>query len=236
MTYSVHWKAILCNVFFLTTILWNFQVFAEKMPQKTYIIGYAQKSAFALDAIYRVKAMYERAGFSVDFKALPAKRALYSSNEGVVDGDVARIPSILLTYKNLRRINVVLSNLEGFAFTLNKTLAEVDDNMLKRYRVGAIRGSLWSEARLKGIDATYVTNNEILFKRLLNGHFDIILLNRTSALALLKKFAGAVSNVRRLEPSLYSSVIHHYVHKKNEDIIPRLERALSELIKEHGWE
>jgi len=236
MTYSVHWKAIHCYAVFLATILWNFQVFAEEMPQKTYIIGYAQKSAFALDALYRVKAMYERAGFSVDFKALPAKRALYSSNEGFVDGDMARIPSILLTYKNLRRINVVLNKLEGFAFTLNKTLAEVDDNMLRRYRVGAIRGSLWSEERLKGIDATYVTNNEVLFKRLLNGHLDIILLNQRSALALLKKFGDVAANVRRLEPSLYSSVIHHYVHKKNEDIILRLEKALSELIKEDEWE
>ena len=86
---------------------------------RTYRISYSSGTLFHELVRDRTRAVYEKAGLKVEFIAMPHKRSLTSANEGSVDGDVGRVPSVLERYPNLRQVNVKLMDLNGAVYTAN---------------------------------------------------------------------------------------------------------------------
>lgn len=204
--------------------------------EKTYTLSYSPGTSFHESVRDRIKVVYERAGIKAEFIPLPHNRSLTSANEGSVDGDVGRVPSVVEKYPNLRRVNVKLMDLNGAVYTKREDIPAYDDALLSQYRVGYILGVQWAEKKMAGKEATVVQNYPALFELLLQDRVDIILTTEESAEPTIKSLAERAAPIRKLQPFAFTAPIHHYLNKKNEEIIPRLEKALTSLVEEGYWD
>ena len=187
---------------------------------RIYLISYSSGTLFHELVRDRTKAVYKKAGLKVEFVAMPHKRSLISANDGSVDGDVGRVPSVLERYPNLRQVNVILMDLKGIVFTAHDEIKSYDESILQTYTVGHVRGVQWAEKKMTGLEATKVDNYTILFEMLLQGRIDIALATEVSANKVLLDLGERASTLRKLEPFIFAKPIYHYVNKKNEEIIP----------------
>ncbi len=200
--------------------------------EKTYVISYSPSTPIHLLVRDRVKQAYKKAGLKVKFIPLPHNRSLLNANEGIVDGDVGRIPLIEKKLTNLRRINVKVMNFNGSAFTIDPKITLYNKNQLSNFRVGAVLGVYWSELEMAGLKSIRAPNVKSLFEMLLQGRVDLVLATETSAESVINELGSRAVKIRKLNPVVFSSPFYHYVNKKNADIIPRLEQALNEINKE----
>ena len=227
-----HIKLFFLLVFLLVSLLFSYSSGITSTTEKTYFISYGLGSPSHKIAKNKIKAAYERAGLKAEFIPLPHARSAFSANEGLVDGDVGRVPRIENKYTDLRRVNVKLMDLNGVAFTLDPKIETYDERLLKKYRIGYLRGTLWAESMLAGRDAIAAGDTLSLFEMLIKGRFDIVLISELSGQSALHDLGIRGDKVKQLQPVVFTSPLYHYVNKKNVDIIPRLEKALKEINEE----
>ncbi|MEN8256910.1 MAG: transporter substrate-binding domain-containing protein [Thermodesulfobacteriota bacterium] len=210
--------------------------FSASAAEKNFILSYSPTGLFHKLVRDRIKVVYERAGLEAEFIPLPHNRSLLSAHDGAVDGDVGRVPSVEEKYPNLRRVNVKLMDLNGGVYTTRKDIKAYNGDLLTNKKVGYVLGVRWVQKRMKGLEATKARDYPALFEMLIQGRIDIALATEASADAVMRELGDRAANIRKLQPFVFTAPIYHYVNKKNEAIIPRLEKALSELIKEGYWD
>lgn len=203
--------------------------------EKIYVLSYSGGTFFHELVRDRMKVVYERAGLKVKFEDLPHNRALMSANDGTTDGDVGRIASTVEKFPNLVRLKVKVMDMNGSVYTTRDEITAYDDALLTKYRIGYVLGVRWTEEKMKGLEATVVQDYPALFDLLLNGRVDMILTTEESADPIIKSLGDKAAHIRKLQPFAYTAPIYHLLNKKNEDIIPRLEEALTALQKEGYW-
>ena len=64
----------------------------------------------------------EKLGYSVEYRYLPAERALREADRGSCDGDFMRIKDAVKGYKNLMPVEEMLNVLKIYAYTINGDL------------------------------------------------------------------------------------------------------------------
>lgn len=177
-----------------------------------------------------VRAAYKKIGLSVEFNDLPARRALEWANSGKTDGDLARIDGTEKEFTNLIKISTPVTEFKGVVFTqkIKKNITSWED--LSGLSVGIIGGIRYSDIGTKGLNRILAQDMSQLFKLLSKDHIDV-------AIAVLD--AGRIEIHRNFKESkihiigqpLHSAPLFHYVHKKNKDLVPQLEIALQEMMK-----
>ncbi len=222
---------LLLVLFFL-----SLHAFPVTAAEKSYVLSYSPGTLFHQLVRDRTKVVYERAGVKAEFMALPHNRSLVSANDGTVDGDVGRVPSAEEKYPNLRRVNVKLMDLNGAVYTLRKDIESYNDDLLKKYRVGIVLGVRWTQKKTKDLTVTTAHDYPALLEMLLQDRIDIALATEASADSVMQDLGSRASTIRKLQPFVFTAPIYHYVNKKNEAIIPLLEKALTELTKEGYWD
>ena len=222
----------LAVVLFLTPM----ETFPATPVVKTYVLSYSPGTLFHQLVKNRTRDVYRRAGLKAEFKPVPHNRSLVSANAGTVDGDVGRVPSIEETYPDLRRVNVKLMDLKGAVYTTHEDIRFYSEDLLEQYRVGCVLGVRWTKKKMEGITITTTKDYQTLFKMLLSDRIDIVLATEASADAVLSELGDKALKIYKLEPFVFSAPIYHYVNKKNESVISRLEKALAELVQEGFWD
>ena len=201
-----------------------------------YRIGYASAARIHVEAMERLALVYERAGLPVEFLPLPQKRSLVQAVDGVIDGDVGRIPGLEKKFPTLVRVDVKLMDLVGAAYVVRgQRLGDFRPELLETLRAGAVRGVLWAEGIMAGRHLEQVKDYETLFGMLLEGRIDVALASRLSAEHIFAIDSERFAVIRRLDPPVYHVPFYHYVNIKDADIVPRLEQALRELRAEDHW-
>ena len=205
--------------------------------QQFYRVSYSPGAAIHALARERVKAVYERAGLSVEFVPMPHKRSLHSASEGLVDGEVGRIAGMEKRYPGLRRVNVKLIDMVGAAYVREESdITRYRQELLGTVRVGTIFGVQWSLNELNGRPAELVSDYDKLLGMLVEKRVDLALGSTLSVEAALKGNRSRNKRIRRLNPLVFCQPLYHYVHEKNEHLIPLLEKALRELQQEGRWD
>lgn len=199
---------------------------------KTYVISYSPSTPIHLLVRDRVKAAYERAGLKLKLIPLPHTRAILNSNDGIIDGDVGRIPLIDKKFTNLRRVDVKVMDFSGAAYAIDPKITHYEKAQLSKYRVGTVLGVHWAELEMTGLKSIGAPSVKALFEMLLQGRVDLVLVTETSAESVINELGSRAEKIRKLNPAVFSSPFYHYVHKKNAAIIPRLEQALKEINEE----
>lgn len=219
------------NFYVLLLVHFVFLILPGKVLAKDamYVLSYSPGTLFHQLVRDRAMLVYGKANIPARFVPLPHNRSLLSANEGSVDGDVGRVPSVEEKYPNLMRVKVKLMDLNGVAYTIRDDIHEYSDEILSRYSVGYVLGVRWTEKKMKGKGGSAARDYPALIEMLLQGRVDIILATEASADSVINEMGGRAERIRKIEPYVLSAPIYHYVHKKNEKLIPMLEKAITEL-------
>jgi polar amino acid transport system substrate-binding protein len=163
---------------------------------------------------------------------VPSERALINANEGIDDGNYARVEGMNEMYPNLVRVPENITKFEFVAFSKRLNFRITDWDSLKPYDVGIITGWKILEANLvRAKSLTRVKNANILFDLLHNDKTDIIVYDQRQGLALLKKLR--YTDIHIMRPPLAVKDMYLYLHKKHKDLVPLLTEAIR-YIKENG--
>lgn len=168
---------------------------------------------------------YEELGYMVVIWKLPAERALILANDGMVDGEAARVPVIEAEYPNLVRVPTPIY-INRIAVLTKRT--EYDPSMgfggLAGYRLSIRNGYKFLEKMTKGMDCHEVSSYEKLLTLLKSGRVDFALAEYFDILPTLAKVP--LDRIKVLDKPLAINPMYHYLHRKHEKLVPEINAVL----------
>lgn len=169
---------------------------------------------------------YQRLNIKIKIVYFPAARTLWLANNGMVDGEVARLAGLEKTYSNLLRVNNPVNIISTSVYTKMGTYFTVQGwQSLAPYRIAYLRGVKVVENNLQGLSAEGVTTLEQAFMMLEHNRVDVVLADANQTTKLLSKYP----DIKMLTPPVYSFPVYHYLNKKHADLVPKLEAVLQQM-------
>jgi polar amino acid transport system substrate-binding protein len=173
-----------------------------------------------------LQEVYRRIGYRVYFDDLPGQRALEWANNGLTDGDVARIAGTGKKFPNLIRIKIPILFFSAAAFTktLNRPISRWED--LRGLSIGVIRGIRYSTIGTKGMDPYFANDMTHLFTILDKGRIQVaVAVLDAGRIEIRKNFAG--SGIHVVGTPLLTAPLYHFVNIRHKDLVGKLEAVLS---------
>jgi len=201
---------------------------------QTFILNSAVLKSHQTDKAKNAQAMLVAAFASLDitveFRYRPDKRSIVEANSGQVDGEFARIPSIVNDYPNLIVVPVSLADLDVVAFTAKPTI-DLSGYIIgeQQYRIGYLSG--WKNVR--DLLANYPNKKEIgeyttLFRLLIRQRVDLVFFTQTAG----EKILRATPNIPYSKSSsLLAYSVYLVLHKKHAQLVPKLAASLQRVQK-----
>ncbi len=224
----------------LLALLTTLVVSATAYCDQTYILNSTYSPPHStinqqgyLDLI--LKEAFKRAGFSANIRMLPAERCLQDSNNGISDGEIARIKTMSQYYPNLVLVDEpIIENRDFVAFSIHHEFKAENWSSLKPYNVAIIRGWKIFEKNITGTKSLISMESTLsMFELLKNDRADVVVNARIDGLYHLKKLG--VENVKVMEPPLASVKLYLFMHKKNQLVIPKIKKALKSMKADNSF-
>jgi ABC-type amino acid transport substrate-binding protein len=205
-------------------------IYASEVNGKTVISAIENEQTHAI-AKEVLREAYRRIGYGVQFQFLPGQRALESANDGVLDGDVARIAGTEYEYPNLIPVPTPIFYFQGFAFTKSVTRQIDSWNDLKGLRIGIIRGIRYSTIGTKELNPFFAEDMTHLFKLLNQNRIQVaVAVLDSGKIETYKNFRN--SGIHATGKPLYASPLYHFLHRRNEYLIKPLNDILKCMTKQ----
>ncbi|RQP24878.1 ABC transporter substrate-binding protein [Albitalea terrae] len=174
-------------------------------------------------------AVYHRAGIGVSFVDLPAKRSLLESSEGRVDGEVQRILAVQDQYPTLIAAHPSFNFIEPTAFVTDAEVHVDGWGSISGHSIGIVRGVGSSERGTAGMDRVEaVATMEQLMQSLAARRFEVAVNDRFSGLLVARRLKLDHA-VRPLSPPLERIPLHHFVHERHRELLPKIEKAIRDM-------
>lgn len=178
-----------------------------------------------------VSQSYQRLGYQVDIKFMPAKRALLAAQyDENFDAELARIKHAGTSMPTLLRVPVVLAEIQLSVITSKAgvTIKSMED--LANYRVSGVRGIVMTDTLLSTYSPIYA-NDLVHALDLLNAkRIDLVLVPINFSDPVAFDYPGINPDDYTIYPApIPSKKLYHYVHKRHLGLIPQLAQAISEL-------
>jgi polar amino acid transport system substrate-binding protein len=179
-----------------------------------------------LEAVSRalLTEAYRRIDIDLQFKEVPAARALYEASEGLVDGDLQRIDGLAARFPRLAQVKVPINEFDAVVITRDKQFIPDGWTSLAPYTIGYHRGIVIFEQRTAGMRADPAPTNELVLRKLQTGRTDIAVMPEADGRDLLAAMRG--HSLAILFPAVERVPLYHYVHTRHASLVPRLEAAL----------
>ena len=171
---------------------------------------------------------YAKLGIELIYIPLPGQRALVESNSGKVDGELFRIDHVDKKFTNLVKVPTSINKLEAMAFSTNKSLVVSGWESLRGKRIGIQVGIKFAERGTQGMNPVAVETNGQLMQMLTGDRIDLAVIARVNGLHTIKKM-DLQDKVFELQPTMQSYPLYHYLHKKNRDLVKRLDEVLKSM-------
>jgi polar amino acid transport system substrate-binding protein len=180
---------------------------------------------------------YLRLGIRLSVVRLPAQRALPEANSGKYDGELYRVAAVAKDFPKLRKVPTSIGDIEFMAYGKKGTSIQLTDwQSLKPYKLGAQLGIKYIEYNTKGMNINFVSRSEQLIHLLHHNRIDLILIDKNTMLETIKRIQGTkdrtelneIQEVKLME----AQPLYHYVHLKNEALIPEIDAMIQTLKKE----
>ncbi|MCG8614220.1 MAG: hypothetical protein MI864_27225 [Pseudomonadales bacterium] len=173
-----------------------------------------------------LKDAYERLGIDVEFSIMPGERALYSSNRGLLDGEVNRIEGIDKNYRNLMRVPVEINRFEALAWS--QFNIEINGwESLKPYPLLIKLGIKYAEQGTSGMNVRALPEYDRVFAALSNSPDTVAIASRLEGMYRIQKLG--LSNIQALEPPLTHKALFHYLHVKHRSLLERVTQVLNKM-------
>ncbi len=181
---------------------------------------------------------YRQLGITVRFEELPNSRTRSLLDSQAIDGVDFRIMDSPVS--DLEKIAIPIAYEEFVVFSVNRQFKVDGYRSLQPYTIGYLAGARIFEERLQGMKVDTAPNLDSLFNKLEAGRTDVVLDSRASYCIAGKL---GLKNVRMLEPSLEKILAYHWLSKRHQALIPRLETVLKKMkqdktirkIQEETW-
>ncbi len=171
---------------------------------------------------------FRRAGLGLKIVRLSGERGLKNANDGLEDGELARIAGMEKMYPNLIPVPGKVVDYHFVAFTRKTNLNNASWETLAPLSVGHLRGWKIYERSIKpDTQITVVDTPEQLFSILDKNRIDVALYERSLGLALAKKMG--IKNLHVAEPAFFALEMFIYLNKKHADKVPKIASALHDL-------
>lgn len=214
-------KAIYICLFLVVT---GFAAQKEKLVLST---GFLKPEALVVKAI--IEEASSRAGYELEFQILPNQRSLINANEGLNDGEAARIWEINKHYSNLYRVPVPSYSID--LMVLSKKKIEIRDvSNLKKYHIGVIRGMKIAEKIAEESEALSIvksTSHKNLVRMLSDGRLDLIITNKIALFTDLNGFN--TDTFYMYKTPILSRPLYIQLHTNSIYKIAALEKALKSM-------
>jgi len=177
-------------------------------------------------ALERLRAAYRKLGIELAIHVTTPSRALVDSASGRTDGEVVRADVIEELYPSLLRVDVPLFTVSTYAYGTLPELADKPLEDLKALRAGYVRGAVFAELATRNYAEAWPAESlEQLFAMLIQDRIDLVIAVEKPARAMIKK-SDLKGKVFAVSSSRRDYQFFHYLHEKNADLIPSIEKVL----------
>jgi len=217
--------AIIAGTFLITLVLT-----APAGPQSSIVLNTANDPPNSTDehtglCDLILTEAFKRLGMTVKIVNLPSERALINANEGIDDGNFARVEGLDKTYPNLIRVPVAITKFEFTVFSKNPSLAIKNWESLSPYNVGIITGWKILEQNIVGTRSlAKVADESLLFNLLQANRVDLVVYDRMQGKALMKRVR--MRGIHVLDPPLAERNMYLYLHKRHAVLADKLTKTL----------
>lgn len=178
---------------------------------------------------------FGRMGYKMVLQELPGERALINANQGINDGDAARIFELSKAYPNLVRVPENIIDVQLVAFSRNVDFATIGWKSLRPYNVGIVKGYKILEINIIGTKSLVkVKNIEKLFTLLHKDRADLVVTTRMGGLAAIKGMG--LSGIKVLQPPLAISTLYPHLNVKHKNLVPGLAAAIREIKRDGTYQ
>lgn len=168
---------------------------------------------------------FRRIGITLKIVTLPSERALINANEGIDDGNFARVQGLEKTYSNLIQVPEDIARFEFTVFSIKARFKPVGWDSLSPYNVGIINGWKILESNITHAKSlTRVRDESLLFNLLAVERADVVVYDRMQGKYFLNK--SGVKDVVALVPPLAVKAMYPYLNKRHKELVPKLAGAL----------
>ena len=200
---------------------------AELLAQDTVRIGSVEQSFDKETAVAIVGEAYRRIGIEIEMEYFSGRDGLEAANSGELDGELQRIDGITKTWPNLVQVGIPVNYLQGKAFSKHHDFLVDGWASLEPYSLGIVRGILFAEQGTQGMNVTVADDYDSLFD-MLEDQIDVAVVPRVSGRVTLQQ--REETEIKEMEGVLEINFLYHYVHRKNEHLVPRLEEELKAML------
>lgn len=219
-------------IFLISLVCFNASAHQKKLIINNTILQ-SHQTPQAINTQAMLVEAFDALGIDIEFRYRPYKRSIEEVNNGVADGDVARISSITQGYSNVVLVPESIANIDIIAFTTTPGIDlmgyKVDQH---RYHVGYLLGWKKIENFLQVYERkSAVGDHHTLFKLLVKKRFDVVLFSQVAGENIL-----ASQNIVNYQtsPSLLTYPVYLILNKKHTNLIAKLAAQLKIMKKKYS--
>jgi ABC-type amino acid transport substrate-binding protein len=177
-----------------------------------------------------VAEAYRRLGEPIAFRAMDAASASEAAHSGEADAALQRVAGLDREYPELLQIPIPINVIHGAAFSREYRFPVNGWSSLRPYRIGVVRGVLFSAEGTVGMDVRVAADHLELVRWIANGDVDVGVLPRLWGQHAIRE--SGQSEIAALDGVLETLLMYHYVHVRHKDLAHRLESVLKEMLLE----
>ncbi len=198
---------------------------------KSYALAAIEDNPYQKAIGHLLRDAFSEMGHTLIVTYLPGKRALVMSNAGYLDGEVARVATTSNSYPNLIKVPVAIGQFKATAITYQAPDVYENFEQFKPYRLGILRGVIWSEKWTYNYSHIYANNyNEMI--RMLKVNRFAYAFGDHAIFTQIKKTTNDTFKI--LEPPIFQYNLYPFIHKSHAALIPDLVNALKQIDMTEG--
>lgn len=184
-----------------------------------------------LDALYT--ELFRRLGLRAQIQQVAAERGLMNANNGIDDGEAARIAGIEGSYPNLVRVPEAVIQYQMTVFS-RRPFAVDGVASLAPYDVGIVNGWKILERTITGSHSLQkLEDGRQLFTMLDRDRIDAAVIDRRQGLELVRSLG--LRGIEARQPPLLQGDWFIYLNKKHAALVPRLAEELRKMKQDGSY-
>lgn len=199
----------------------------EPAAEKPFVISFVRDSATLADTGV-VREAYARIGIEVQFEGFLAAEALEAASAGQVDAELQRIGGAQRRFPSLIPVPIPINDLQAAVFSSSYQFPIRGWHSLRPYRVGIVKGILFSERGTAGMDVRVAADYPQVLRWLARGTVDVAVVPRIDGLEALR--LSGLTGIHELDGVLETMFLYHYVHERHRELVPRLQAVLKQML------
>jgi len=209
-------------------LLWALLLPTFSLHAKDYVFSGGEHSLIqSISAVVLVRA-YKKAGIKIIPVFLELQHSLQQSNAGITDGEIARVAGINIFTPNLRKVPVPITSLDAVAFSKNTALKIDNWNGLASHHFTIVKGVKYIETATKQYKPNHAISFDQASELLQAGKTEIVVASKVAFMNMLYK--KGYSDIKAISGSLKKLELFHFVHKKNQHLIPVITPVLQHML------